>query len=341
MQKILFMISKQTLFLLCSILITALFSSCNNTEKKLQYIANTGEAHGTYYNIKYEYFKDIQNEIDQQTAIVDSSLSTYAPTSIISQINQDKPNVKLDSLFIKVFYCGKEVFEKTNGAFDMTVTPVVNAWGFGFTDSTHIDSLVIDSLLQYVNFDKIKIDNNKIVKEKPEIMLDGSAIAKGFSVDFVAEYLEKQGIKNYLVEIGGEVRTKGVNDKGEIWTVGIDKPLFNQKLNTRELQEVVSLNNRSIATSGNYRQYYFRDSIMYSHTINPKTGYPVQHSLLSASVIAPTCMLADAYATAFMVLGVDKALEIAEKDSIIETYLIYQNKNGEIVVKQTKGFLKQ
>jgi len=313
-------------------------TSCNNT--KLEYFANSGEAHGTFYNIQYQYTKDIQNDIEAQTHIVDTSLSTYIPTSIISQINQDKENVILDSLFIKVFNCGKRVYEKTNGAFDMTVTPLVNAWGFGFTDSTHVDSTIIDSLLQYVGFNMINIKNNHIVKTKKGIMLDGSAIAKGFSIDYVSEYLENLGIKNYLVEIGGEVRTKGVNKQGKIWTVGIDKPIFDETASNRELQEIISLKNISIATSGNYRQFYIRNNVMYSHTINPKTGYPVNHSILSASVIAPNCMTADAYATSFMVLGVDKALDIANADSTLETYLIYQNTDGGISVKMTNGFKK-
>ncbi len=312
--------------------------SCNNT--KLKYFANSGEAHGTLYNIQYQYTSDIQDGIEAQTRIVDTSLSTYIPTSIISQINQDKENVVLDSLFIRVFNCGKTVYNKTNGAFDMTVTPVVNAWGFGFTDSTHVDSTIIDSLLQYVGFNMINIEKKYIVKTKKGIMLDGSAIAKGFSIDYVAEYLESLGIKNYLVEIGGEVRTKGVNKHNKVWTVGIDQPIFDESASNRELQEIVSLKNASIATSGNYRQFYIRNNVMYSHTINPKTGYPVKHSILSASVIAPNCMTADAYATAFMVLGVEKAMEIANANSELETYLIFQNTDKSISIHMTKGFEK-
>ena len=320
------------------IAVVLLLSSCNNAEQN--YFANSGEAHGTFYNIQYQYTHDIQDDIETQTRIVDTSLSTYVPTSIISQINQDKENVVLDSLFVRVFNCGKTVYEKTNGAFDMTVTPIVNAWGFGFTDSTHVDSTIIDSLLQYVGFNMINIENKHIVKTKKGIMLDGSAIAKGFSIDYVSEYLESLGVKNYLVEIGGEVRTKGVNKHGKIWTVGIDQPIFDESAANRELQEIISLKNTSIATSGNYRQFYIRNDVMYSHTINPKTGYPVEHSILSASVIAPNCMTADAYATAFMVLGVEKAFNIAKADSTLETYLIYQNTEGGISVKMTDGFKK-
>ncbi len=320
------------------IAVVLLLISCNNN--KQNYFANSGVAHGTFYNIQYQYTSDIQDDIEAQTRIVDTSLSTYIPTSIISQINQDKENVILDSLFTKVFNCGKDVYKKTDGAFDMTVTPIVNAWGFGFTDSTHVDSTIIDSLLQYVGFDMINIEDNHIKKTKKGIMLDGSAIAKGFSIDYVSEYLESLGVKNYLVEIGGEVRTKGVNKEGKIWTVGIDKPIFDESASNRELQEIISLKNTSIATSGNYRQFYYRNNVMYSHTINPKTGYPVEHSILSASVIAPNCMTADAYATAFMVLGVDKALNIAKEDSTLETYLIYQNTDGGVSVIMTDGFKK-
>lgn len=333
---------KSTIFILSAIL----FFSCNNSQKNtsgntgLSYYYNEGEAHGTFYHIKYEYNKDLQEEIDKRTKEIDGSLSTFVDTSTISLINKDSDNVFLDSLFLKVFYTAKDVWEKTGGAFDMTVAPLVNAWGFGFTDTAKVDSSLIDSLMQFVGFQKIDVRDNKIVKQEKGIMLDASAIAKGYSIDYVGEYFESLGIKNYLVEIGGEVRVKGVNEKGNLWTVGIDKPIFDETASHRELQEIISLNNKSIATSGNYRHFYIKNNVMYSHTIDPKTGYPVQHSILSASVIAPDCMTADAYATAFMVLGVDKALAIAKADSTLETYLIYQDKDGNLAVKMTDGFKK-
>ncbi len=310
----------------------------NDKNNNLKYFYNEGTAHGTFYHIKYEYNKDLQKEIEQRTHEIDMALSTFVDSSIISQINQDKDSIVLDSLFIKVFNAGKMVWKKSNGAFDMTVAPLVNAWGFGFTDTAKVDSTLIDSLMQYVGFDKINLIDNKIVKARKGIMLDASAIAKGYSIDYVSEYLENSGIKNYLVEIGGEVRAKGVNDKGNIWTVGIDKPIFDETASNRQLQEVINLKNASIATSGNYRHFYIKNDVMYSHTIDPKTGYPVQHSILSASVIAPNCMLADAYATAFMVLGVDKAMELAKSDSTLECYLIYQNKDKKMAVEMTDGF---
>ncbi len=328
---------KKIILISFSFVLLAFLYSCNNSN--LEYFKNTGTVHGTFYNIQYEYTSDIKQDIELQTKIVDASLSTFVPTSTISKINKNE-SVVLDSLFLKVFNCAKQVSEKTDGTFDITVAPLVNAWGFGFTDSIHTDSLVIDSIMQFVGFNKIKLENDKIVKENNGTMLDASAIAKGFSIDFVSEYLESLGIKNYLVEIGGEVRAKGKNKEGKFWVVGIDKPIFEQTASDRELQEIISLENRSIATSGNYRQFYVKNNVMYSHTINPKTGYPAHSSILSASVIAPNCMIADAYATAFMVVGVNKAMEIANNDKTLDIYLIYSDEKGKLAVKMTEGFKK-
>jgi thiamine biosynthesis lipoprotein len=317
------------------------FISCNNIIKepiKSQYFANFGEIHGTYYNIQYEYANDIQTDLLKVLDAVNQSLSTYIDTSIISRINNGEQNVELDTLFTIVFNEGKEVFKKTNGAFDMTVAPIVNAWGFGYTDSIHVDSLIIDSIMQYVGFDKIKLENNKIVKQFPGIKLDGSAIAKGYSVDFVCYYLESLGIKNFLVDIGGEVRASGKNKSGVVWRVGIDKPIFDENVSDRKLQEIVSLKNISIATSGNYRQFYKRNGKMYSHTINPKTGYPAINEVLSVSVLNKKCMVADAYATAFMVLGLEKSKNIVENDTNLSAYIIYKDSLDSHKVWFDKGF---
>lgn len=307
------------------------FLACDNIEEKPTkeyYFSNFGDIHGTYYNIQYKYSKDIEDSLLLVLDTVNKSLSTYINTSIISRINNDEPNVELDSLFKIVFNEGKKVYKNTNGAFDMTVASVVNAWGFGYTDSIHVDSLVIDSLMQYVGFDKIKIENNKIVKDFTGIKLDGSAIAKGYSVDFVCYYLQSLGIKNYLVDIGGEVRASGVNKTKNIWKVGIDKPIFDVEVQERELQDIIKLKNIAIATSGNYRQFYKRGGKIYAHTINPKTGYPIINEILSVSVLHEKCMIADAYATSFMVLGLEKSKQIVLNDTRLSAYIIYQDSLG-------------
>ena len=311
------------LFFALSLLFT--FSSCT---QKATYIKNEGYIFGTTYHLTYQNKNDLEPLIKEQLKKVNTSLSTYDPNSIISRINLNDSLVKADSFFIKCFNQALEISKLTNGAFDITVAPIVNAWGFGFNESTTADSTKIDSLMQYVGYSKVKLTGNKVLKQTPGIMLDASAIAKGFGVDIVAELLESNGIKNYMVEIGGEVRTKGLNPKGNLWRIGIDKPIDDVTAMQRELQAIVSLNNKSLATSGNYRQFYEKDGVKYSHTINPKTGYPARNSLLSASVLANTCMTADAFATAFMVLGVKESIALSQKLENIEVYFIYTDTNS-------------
>lgn len=327
-------------FILIIVLLIGLSACDNAVEKpiKKQYFANFGEIHGTYYNIQYQFTDDIEDSLLLVLDTVNQSLSTYIETSIISRINRDEQNVELDSLFTIVFNEAKIVYKKTNGAFDMTVAPVVNAWGFGYTDSIHVDSTVIDSLMQFVGFDKIKIENNKIAKDFAGIKLDGSAIAKGYSVDFVCYYLQSLGIENYLVDIGGEVRASGKNKENLVWKVGIDKPIFDPTVQERDLQDIINLKNIAIATSGNYRQFYKRGGKIIAHTINPKTGYPAINEILSVSVLNKKCMLADAYATSFMVLGLEKAKQIVEHDSTLSAYIIYTDSLGKHDVWFDDGF---
>ena len=212
-----------------------------------------------------------------------------------------------DNYFLTCFECAKEIYESTNGAFDITVAPIVNAWGFGFTEAVEVDSSLIDSLLQYLGMDSVGIVEGKIWKEKDGIMLDMNAIAQGYAVDVLCEFLESKGIINYLVEIGGEIKTRGHNPRGTEWKVGIDRPIEGLQIPGVDLQAIVEISDRSLATSGNYRKFYEKDGVKYSHTIDPKTGYPVQHCLLSATVLAGDCMRADAYATGFMVMGYEKS----------------------------------
>lgn len=331
-------ILKYSLFVFISILLF----SCNNDNQISQanYIKNAGFAHGTTYHITYQSDTNLIQQLEQQMHNVDKSLSTFDSLSTISRVSKNDTNVVLDTMFIKVFNKAKQVYTKTNGAFDLTVANLVNAWGFGFEKFAGVDTNFIDSLLQYVGFDKINIVDGKIIKQNKNIKLDASAIAKGYSVDVVSMYLESQGVKNYLVEIGGEVRTKGFNQNGQVWRIGIDKPIDDSLAIDEQIQQIIQLSGKAIATSGDYRKFYYKNGIKYSHTINPKTGFPVNHNLLGVSVIAQDCMTADAFATGFMVLGVDKSIEIAKKDTSIDVFLIYSDKNDSLCVKMTDGFKK-
>ncbi|NOR34396.1 MAG: FAD:protein FMN transferase, partial [Bacteroidales bacterium] len=214
------------------------------------------------------------------------------------------------------------------GAFDITVAPVVNAWGFGFTERSRVDSALIDSLLQFVGMSKVSLRENKLVREREGMMLDMNAIAQGYAVDVLAGFFDAENIENYLVEIGGEVRCSGKNRFGLDWRIGIDKPIDGLQLPGVQMQAIVQISGRSLATSGNYRRFYEEDGIKYSHTIDPSTGYPVQHGLLSATVVASDCMRADAYATAFMVMGYEKARRFLEKHTYLDAYLIFNDEMG-------------
>ena len=309
--------------------------SCNQ-KPKTNYISFGGFTQGTTYNITYESNNSInyKDQVEYLLAEFDTSLSTYNQHSAISKINNNESNLT-DEYIRAVFAKANEVFKNTKGSFDITVAPLVNAWGFGFKNKEDITNAKIDSLLEFVGFQNVCIKDSVIIKNDPRMMIDVNAIAQGYSVDVVADFLEEHGITNYLVEIGGEIKTKGVNKKGKVWKIGIDKPFDNNMVPGENLQAIVYLSNKSLATSGNYRKFYEHDGIKYSHTIDPKTGYPVTHSLLSATVIANDCMTADAYATAFMVMGLEKAFDLATKLPDLEAYFIFNSENGEFQIKVT------
>ena len=225
-------------------------------------------------------------------------------------------------MFYPVLQRSKEIYEHTSGAFDPTVGPLVNAWGFGPDRSIETpDAAVIDSLIKLTGFDKIRF-SQQLVTKNPGMYLDFSAIAKGYAIDLVGAYLESFGAKDYLVEIGGEVRARGQNLKGSGWTIGIDDPLVEKT--ERKILAILEVNDLSLATSGNYRNYYEKDGKTYAHIIDPRTGYNRQHNLLSASVFTPDCMSADAYATGFMVMGLDDARNLVEQTDQMEAVLVYQ-----------------
>lgn len=311
--------------------------SCKNNTNE-DYINIMGFTQGTTYSITYDSpdKKNYQPEIETLLAEFDTSLSTYNKLSVITAINSNISN-RTDDYLKTVFTRAQEISKLTNGAFDVTVGPLVNAWGFGFTKKEQITQAKIDSILEFVGYNKVKLEKDSIIKDDPRIKIDMNAIAQGYAVDVVAEFLEKQNIENYLVEIGGEVRTLGLNPKKEAWKIGIDKPVDNNNSPGENLQAIVHLTNKSLATSGNYRKFYEQDGVKYSHTINPKTGYPVNHSLLCVTVIANDCMTADAFATAFMVLGLENSIDLVDQHPELEAYFVYSDKEGRFNVKSTPG----
>ncbi len=306
---------------------------------EVKYDTISGETQGTFYNITIEdkASRNLKPKIEQQLHKFDLSLSSYDPNSIISKVNRNEKDVRLDKFFRNVFYKAEEVYHLSGGSFDITVGPLVNAWGFGSKDKIYVDSSVVDSLLEFVGMEKVTLRGGKVIKEHPSIYLDVNAIAQGYSVDVIAEFLERKGISNYLVEIGGELRAKGVNKKGEDWKIGIDKPIDNNLSPGKKLQAIIGLKNKSLATSGNYRKFYEKDGVKYAHSINPKTGYPVLSRLLSASVITDDCITADAFATAFMIMGLERSIMFLSKHSELDAYLIYSDEEGNYKTYITPG----
>lgn len=289
-----------------------------------QYYHNQGNVFGTYYNIRYEGTEDLHSAIKQRLQEFDHSLSMFNPQSVISKVNRND-SVVTDSLFEAMYHEAYAISQLSNGAFDITVAPLVNAWGFGTKiqePRTKNQDINLDSIKAYVGYEKIRLNSHHLEKDDERITLDASAIAKGYACDVVADLLRENGCKNLLVDIGGEVVLQGVNDKGNAWRVGITRPTIDATGAEKELQKVIESNNLCMATSGNYLQYYFVDGQRRSHTIDPRTGYPVEHSLLSATITASSCMRADALATACMVVGETEALEMIEKSADAACYLI-------------------
>ena len=308
------------------------FFSCQKTG---EFYKIAGETQGTTYHMIYEGERPkLKKEVDSLLQIFDLSLSTYEPYSTISKVNQGN-NVEVDSLFIQMFNKAAEVTKHSDGAFDITVGPLINAYGFGYgKQETKIDSALIDSLLQYVGMDKVKIVNNHLIKENDNVQLSGNAISQGQAVDFIAAFFQKQGIENYMIEVGGELAVKGLKD-GKKWRVGIDKPYEGNDIAGQDLQTILAITDKAVATSGNYRKFYVRDGKKYSHSIDPHTGYPAFQNILSATIIADNCITADAYATACMVSGLKKSQEIV-KNVGLDAYFVYSDdETGEYKVWYT------
>lgn len=328
-------------YFLVVIVVLGLFQSCKQSNSVGVRNENMGGALGTSYSIiSISSDKiDLQKEIDSVFAVINHSLSTYIPESDISRINNGDSTVVVDEMFREVFNLSKEINKETNGFFDPTVGTLVNAWGFGPERQISMDSLKIDSLLNFVGLDKIQIDDtNRIIKTNPNIYLDFNAIAKGYSIDRLAAMLDAKGINNYLIEVGGELVAKGKNTiKDKSWVVGIDDPEMQVKRATKIL---INLNDRALASSGNYRKFRVDETTgkKYVHTVNPKTGYTQISNTLAVTILADDCATADAYATAFMAMDLSDAFKLINENKRLEAYIIYVDEKGETQEFLTKGF---
>ena len=296
-------------------------------QQNTPYQRDEGFIFGTIYHITYQSDVNYQKEIEAELQKVDNSLSPFNKTSIISRINRNE-DVKVDNMFAEVFQLAEKISKETDGAFDITVAPMVNAWGFGFKTGNPPTKHTVVSLPAIVGFQIVALMEEHVKKQNPHIMLDCSAIAKGYGSDIVARFLKKKGIQNFMVEIGGEIVVNGNSDKQVPWRVGINKPTDDSLNTSQELQDVINVTDIAMATSGNYRNFYYKNGKKYAHTIDPKTGYPVQHNILSATVLAKNCATADAYATSFMVMGLDGARKVLEKHPELDAYLIYSDEKG-------------
>ncbi len=318
------------------LILTVSMSACRQEKELPVYL--TGEAQGTYYAITYfdPQMRNFQTEIDSLFRAFDLSASVYVKESIISRFNNNDTSVVADKVFETVFNKAQEVSKATDGAFDISVMPLVNAWGFGFKKKENVTQAMVDSLLPLVGYQKVSLVNGRLIKENSAMMIDYNAIAQGYTSDLIGDFLKNKGIDNYLVDVGGEVLGKGKKPNGDFWKVGIEKPA-KDSLSERNIQITIELKDKALATSGNYRKYYMQGGQRFSHTIDPKTGYPVQHSMLSVSVLADDCMTADAYATAFMVMGLEKTKEFLKTHNDLDAYVIY-DENGQYKSWNSEGF---
>ena len=300
-------------------------------QQKMPYRTCSDFVFGTTFTVCYQCDSDLSQSIKAELLKVDKSLSPFNKESVISAINSNE-DVKPDKMFMDVFLQAMEVSRQTDGAFDITVAPLVNAWGFGFKNGEMPNRRQVDSLRQIIGYQKLSVVNGKIKKTDPRMMLDCSAIAKGYGTDVVAHFLRSRGVDNFMVEIGGEIVTRGVNKDRVPWRVGVIKPDDDSLSVSHEIQTVLNVTDVAMATSGNYRKFYYKDGKKFAHTIDPKTGYPVQHNILSATVLGKSCALADAYATSFMVMGLDKAKEVLARHPELMAYFIYADGQGRNVV---------
>ena len=317
---------KKIIYIIAALGLVAL-AMCRTKQVETEpYKKLSGMVFHTIYHITYQGTDDYSADIDRLFKEFDGSLSMFNDTSIITRMNNCDTTAVANKYFKTVFHKAMEVSAATDGAFDITVAPLVNLWGFGFKNSDNVSQASIDSILQFVGWQSVTLDDKgRLHKEDPRTILDASSIAKGYMSDVIAEFLREKGVENYMVEIGGEIALNGVNPYGSRWGIGINKPTDDSTQVNEELQNILYMTEGGVATSGNYRNFYYKDGKKYAHTIDPHTGYPIQQDILSSTVIAKDCMTADAYATAFMVLGKEKALQVLAKDTTLMAYFIVED----------------
>lgn len=317
--------------------ICLLFCLAGCRAKEPLYFELSGQRH-TPYQVKYQYTEALDKDINAQIDAFYHAINPFDSTSIISKVNRNE-DMLVDSVFIRIFNKAMEVSAQTDGALDITCAPLINLWGFGFSRMDSVTPAMLDSIRTFVGYRKVRLDGNRVVKDDPRVLLNCSALGDGSVCDMLASMLESKGVENYMIDFGGEVRAKGLNPKGECWRIGISKPSDDPTGMNQELQQIVKLCKPcGLATSGNYRNFYEKDGKRYAHTIDPVSGYPIQSDILSATIIAPDGMTADAYATAFMVLGSEKARQLKRHIPEIEYFIICADSAGVYRTECSEGF---
>ncbi len=307
-------------------------------QRSLPYQNDKGFVFGTMYSITYQSEQNLQSLIEEELKKVDNEFSMFNTNSTVSTFNRGL-SVTLSDRFLRLYQLSRSVYDDTEGAFDITVAPLVNAWGFGFKNETMPTAHQVDSLLTFVGMNQLFFDEQQSVLSKKDqrMMIDFSAVAKGYGCDCVASLLRQRGIENFMVEIGGEVVTQGVSPSRVPWRIGVTKPTEDSLRTHEELQTVLNVTDRAMATSGNYRNFYYNSGHKYAHTIDPRTGHPVQHNILSATVLSDDCATADAYATSFMVMGLERSKALLERHPELMAYLICSDAKGNYTVWCSPG----
>lgn len=324
----------KTSLLLCFILAILNACQCEKT-----YYTLRGVNHTTF-QIKYQYVRTLDDEIEAEFKKYYHSINPFDSASVISQINRNEM-VEVDSLFIHVFCTAMKVSEQTGGMLDITCAPLINLWGFGFQRFGNVTPQLVDSIRHFVGYRKVRLQGSRVIKDDPRILLNFSALGDGTICDVIALLFDRKGISNYMIDVGGEVMAKGKNPQGQNWRIGIVRPEDDSTGTTAELEQIVQLPERlGLATSGNYRNFYLKDGKKYAHTINPVTGYPTQQDILSATIVARECILADAFATAFMTLGSRKARLLQREHPEIEYFIIYTDSCGNYQTEYSTGMKK-
>ena len=326
--------------LICFLIVLIGFGSCSEKEKTFKNYE--GEMFGTYYRIQVEDLgKDLQPEFDSVFALINAAANSYIQESEVSEFNRSGRLSNPSFTFKDMMDSAAKYSRMSEGYFEPTLYPLIKAWGFSFEKREEMDSMKVAELLDFIGFeDAISVTESGYFAAKPGVMLDITGLGEGYAIDKLVEVVERNGIANYMVEIGGEMKAKGINPRNTLWTIGIEDPAQAEMGVTSTMLTKVELDNRSISSSGNYRKFYIDEAgNRRPHIIDPKTGYPVSHSMVSVSVLAPSATQADALATAFMGMGHEKAMILAESLPGVEAMFVIGGKE-KLDMEFTSGFPK-